>query len=349
MSIGTSARIDRTKPKVAVVGGGAWGTTLALLALGATGRATLIVRDPKQADVMTKLRRHPRSLQGVVLPDGLEITAMAEGALDSADIAVFAVPVQSLRDAVMNVAPRLRGKTLVTAAKGLERATLRRPTEIVATAIQDISVTSVCALSGPNLAAEIAAGQPATTVVAGSDQPSCELVRDALMSPRFRIYTSRDVVGVEMGGALKNIIAIGAGIGDGLKAGDNAKAAFLTRGITEIARLGTACGAEPLTFAGLSGIGDLIATCASPLSRNNRVGRELARGHRLADILSGLDEVAEGVPTTEAAYLLGRRLGVELPITEQMYAVLFTGKSPIAAIQDLMGREPKQEQASAAR
>ncbi len=274
---------------------------------------------------------------------------MTEEALDAAEIAVIAVPVQSLRNAVMTVAPRLRGKTVVTAAKGLEQATLRRPTEIVAEAIPDISVTSVCALSGPNLAAEIAAGQPATTVVAGADQSSCELVRDALMSPQFRIYTSRDVVGVEMGGALKNIIAIGAGIGDGLKAGDNAKAAFLTRGIAEIARLGTACGAEPLTFAGLSGIGDLIATCASPLSRNNRVGRELARGRRLADILSSLDEVAEGVPTTEAAYLLGGRLGVELPITEQMYAVLFTGKSPLEAIQDLMAREPRQEQSRAAR
>ncbi len=346
MSIATSDRIDPAKPRVAIVGGGAWGTTLALLALRAGSSATLIVRDPKQADAMTQQRRHPRSLQGIVLPDDLEITAKTDLALDHVDVTVFAVPVQSLRDAVTEVAPRLRGKIVVTAAKGLERRTLRRPSEIVADVTRRGGVAVVCALSGPNLAAEIAAGKPATTVVAGAHQPSCELVRDALMSPQFRVYTSRDVVGVEMGGALKNVIAIGAGIGDGLKAGDNAKAAFLTRGIAEVARLGIACGAEPLTFAGLSGIGDLVATCASPLSRNNRVGRELARGRRLADILSDLHEVAEGVPTTDAAYALGRRLGVEMPITEQMHAVLFGGKSPVEAVQALMAREPREEQNS---
>ena len=220
---------------------------------------------------------------------------------------------------------------------------MKRMTEVVADELGAERAGQVCALSGPNLAREVAAGKPAVTVVAGRDLAAAERARDLLMGPQFRCYTNEDVVGVEMGGALKNIVAIGAGIGDGLGAGDNAKAAFLTRGIAEIARLGIAVGADPLTFAGLAGLGDLVATCASPLSRNHHLGVELARGRSLAEVRAGMSQVAEGVTTTEAAYALGRREGVELPIVDQMYEVLFRNKPPLAAVADLMGREAKHE------
>ncbi len=329
--------------QVAVVGGGAWGTTLALLAIRAGNSAALLVRTQERAAEMSHSRRHPYSLPDIELPKEVFITASAEEALATANIVVLALPTQELRNALTGLAPHLRGKIIVSSTKGLERRTFLRSSEVIADVLASSDAGAICALSGPNLAAEVAAGRPATTVVASANQDVAEDVRRALMSAQFRIYTTRDVSGVEMGGALKNVIAIGAGIGDGLGAGDNAKAAFLTRGITEIARLGIACGAEPLTFAGLSGIGDLIATCASPLSRNNRVGRELAKGRPLAAVLGEIGEVAEGVPTTEAAHALGRKLGVELPIVAQMHDVLFAGKSPLTAVNELMSREPKQE------
>jgi glycerol-3-phosphate dehydrogenase (NAD(P)+) len=199
------------------------------------------------------------------------------------------------------------------------------------------------ALSGPNLAGEIAAGQPATSVVAAADPAVAIEARDRLMTPMLRLYTSADVIGVELAGALKNIIALVSGIADGLGAGDNAKAAFMTRGLAEIARLGVAAGAHPLTFTGLAGVGDLIATCASPLSRNRRVGERLASGQSLEAIIAELGHVAEGVATTRAARQLAADLGVEMPITEQLYQVLFAGKPIAAAVQALLARDPRPE------
>jgi glycerol-3-phosphate dehydrogenase (NAD(P)+) len=201
----------------------------------------------------------------------------------------------------------------------------------------------VAALSGPNLAGEIATGLPAAAVVASADEAVAEIARQALMSPRFRIYTSDDVIGVEIAGAFKNVIAIGAGIADGLDAGQNAKAAYMTRGVAEMARLGIACGANPLTFAGLAGIGDLIATCNSERSRNHTVGRALAEGRAIPDILTSLREVAEGVPTTRAALALGTVKGVELPIAEQIAGIMFDGVSPEQAISSLMARDATRE------
>lgn len=332
-------RIER----IAVIGAGAWGTTLALVAERAGRGVTLVARDEALASHLSMHRSHPRSLPGVIVPDAVEITSDIGRAVVNADAVIVAVPTQSLREALNPYASQLRHKPILSAAKGLEKGTLRRPTQIVAAVLGGDHLAPVCALSGPNLAVEVAVGKPATTVVAAEVPAIATAVQRALTSSTFRVYVSGDVVGVEMGGALKNIIAIGAGIGDGLEAGDNAKAAFLTRGIVEISRLGVACGAEPLTFAGLTGIGDVIATCASPMSRNHRVGKALAAGHRLPNILRSMGEVAEGVPTTEAAHQLGQRLGVELPIIDQMYEVLFSGKSPLAAIRALMEREPKHE------
>lgn len=343
MSIEQDTHRPAMRRGVTVVGGGAWGTTLAILADRAGSATTLLVRDARIAEALSQKQDQARTLKGHILPVGVRVTALQDETFASSEVVIFAVPTQSLRAAVRACADRLDGKIVVNAGKGLELGTLFRPTQVIAEELSGRAASTICALSGPNLSAEIVSGLPATAVLAACDPDTAEIARDVLMSAQFRVYTSSDVVGVEMGGALKNIIAIGAGIGDGLNAGDNAKAAFLTRGIAEIARLGIACGADPLTFAGLSGIGDLIATCASPLSRNNRVGRELARGRQLDEILAEMDEVAEGVPTTKAARELGLRLGVELPITSQMYEVLFAGKSPLEAVRDLMAREPKQE------
>jgi glycerol-3-phosphate dehydrogenase (NAD(P)+) len=233
------------------------------------------------------------------------------------------------------------GATVVCASKGLELGTHLRMTQIAA---QELGATaSVTALSGPNLAAEIARGLPAAAVVAGEDEAVTERVREALATPRLRLYTSHDVVGVELGGALKNIIALGVGISDGLGYGDNAKASIMTRGLAEMARLALAAGADPLTLAGLAGLGDLIATCSSPLSRNHTIGLELARGRQLADVLAERRSVAEGVTTTRAALELAQALGVDLPITAQLAQVLFDAKDVRQVVSELMEREPRHE------
>jgi glycerol-3-phosphate dehydrogenase (NAD(P)+) len=332
-----------SRPHVAVIGAGAWGTTLALVSLRAGNPTTLVVRGAKVLAAFRDERRHPRSLPGIEIPVDLIFTQDPVPAIARADVVILAIPTQKLRSAIEPLARALHGKVVVSAAKGIEVSTLRRPTEIVRDVLVHNDDATICALSGPNLSTEVAMGKPATTVVASVSADAGALVQSALMGDTFRVYTSEDVVGVEMGGALKNIIAIGAGIGDGLGAGDNAKAAFLTRGIAEIARLGVDHGAQPLTFAGLSGIGDLIATCASPLSRNHQVGIGLAAGKSLAEVLAGMSEVAEGVDTTRAAIQLARRSGTDLPIAEQMHAVLFEQKSPLEAIRDLMIREPTGE------
>jgi len=330
------------RPRIAVIGAGSWGTTLASVTSRAGRTVSLHVREATRAADLRSSRRNERYLPDVTLPESLHITSDLAETCAGAELILLVVPSQTMRATARALAPLVKDAILVSAAKGLERGTLKRMTEIIREEIGDAANERICALSGPNLAVEIAAGQPAATVIAGPD-PAAERARDLLMTNTFRCYTHDDTIGVEMGGALKNIIAIGAGIGDGLGVGHNATAAFITRGVAEIARLGTAVGANPLTFAGLTGIGDLIATCASPLSRNHQVGRRLATGQTLAEIEASMTQVAEGIFTTEAATALGARHGVELPITEQMNAVLFSGKSPRAAVADLMGRDAKAE------
>ncbi len=331
---------SRGPAHVTVIGNGAWGTTLAILAHRAGREATLYVRDLAVADSMRISRRNDAYLPDTGIPPGIRITSDLPTACADADLVILAVPSQTMRANAAGLNALAPDAVVVSAAKGLEVGSLLRLTEVIA---EELPTRRICALSGPNLAREVAAGKPATTVVASADLGAAELVRDLLMSAQFRCYTNEDVVGVEMGGALKNIIAIGAGMADGMGAGDNAKAAFLTRGIAEIARLGVAAGADPLTFAGLSGLGDLVATCASPLSRNHFVGEELAKGRSLDDIRAGMSQVAEGIVTTAAARELGLRLGVDLPITEQMHAVLFENKPALAAISALMRREATHE------
>ncbi len=327
--------------RVAVVGVTAWGLTLAQLCAQAGCIVTLLARSNAEAEAVRRGRTEPRRIASVRLPSDVTIVHEPTEPLSEADITVLAVPSQTMRANVRRVRDALSGGcVVVSAAKGLEIGTLSRMTEVIAEEVPRLG--QPCALSGPNLAEEIARGLPATSVVAGPDA-AARLVQGSLSSSRFRVYTSRDITGVELGGALKNVVALAAGISDGLGAGDNAKAALITRGLAEITRLGVALGANPLTFAGLSGLGDVIATCASPLSRNRRVGEELGRGRPLAQILEQLDHVAEGVTTTAAARDLAARYGVDMPIVTAMDQVLRGEIAPAEAARLLMERQPRRE------
>ncbi len=341
---------------IAVIGTGAWGTTLArLVALErirlahvemgnpqAVPDVTLWEHMPERAREMQWERMNREYLPGFALPANLRVTADLAEAVRDRDIVLMVTPSQRLRENARMLAPLLAPGAIVTSgSKGLEIGSHLRMTQVLE---QELPPgTPIAALSGPNLAKEIADGMPSAAVVASRSAPAAEQVREALNTPRFRVYTSDDVVGVELGGALKNIIAMGVGGVDAMNLGDNAKAAFMTRALAEIARLSLAAGANPLTLAGLAGLGDLIATCNSPLSRNRTLGIELARGRTLEEVLAERKTVAEGVSTTRAALELAAALGVELPITAQIGQVLFEDKPIMEAVGSLLGREPKRE------
>lgn len=325
--------------RAAVVGATAWGATLAVH-LARNGTPTILVaRDATEAATLQGERMHARRLPGVPFPDVLEVGSGASG-VAGADLVVFAVPSGTLEANARAVGPQVAADaTLLSATKGIEVETGRRMTEVLAAALPG---RPVAAISGPNLSREVVAGLPGSTVIA-SRGGRVEALRAAFHSTSLRVYTSEDVAGVEFGGALKNVMAIAAGMVDALGFGDNAKAALLTRGLAEITRLGTAAGADPLTFQGLAGIGDMVATSYSPLSRNRRLGEFVAGGQTLQEALDVLGETAEGVTTVPAALRLARSLGVEMPITEGLQRVLSEGQSPLEAIRVLMGREPRSE------
>ncbi|HEX6122486.1 MAG TPA: NAD(P)H-dependent glycerol-3-phosphate dehydrogenase, partial [Ktedonobacterales bacterium] len=297
---------------------------------------------PTRASEMERVRENRAYLPGELLPPNLRITSDLGAAVAGREVVVVVTPSQRVREHARAIAPLLSpGAVVVCASKGLELGTHLRLSQVIEREVP--GGTAIAALSGPNLAKEIARGLPAAAVVASRDLEAAERARVALGTPTFRVYTSEDVAGVELGGALKNIIALGVGISDGLGYGDNAKASFMTRALAEITRLALAAGANPLTLAGLSGLGDLIATCSSPLSRNRMLGLELAQGRSVQELLAGRKTVAEGVTTTRAALELAAELGVELPITEQIARVLFEGKEVRAAVAELMVRDPKRE------
>jgi glycerol-3-phosphate dehydrogenase (NAD(P)+) len=326
---------------VAVVGVTAWGLTLSYLFARAGSTVTLLARTEAEAATVRSQRTEPRRIAELRLPSAVAVTADPVVAFDGAQIVTMAAPAQSVRSNAERISSYASASTVVlSAAKGVELRTGLRMTEVLTAVLGD--GPAICALSGPNLAGEIARGLPATSVVAGALEAAAR-VQVSLASPDFRVYTHDDVIGVELGGALKNIIALAAGIGDGLQYGDNAKAALITRGLAEITRLGVALGAQPATFAGLSGLGDVIATCASPLSRNRRVGEAIGRGRPLAETLAELDHVAEGVATTSAAGDLARRIGVDMPITFGLERVLQGEITPVEGARLLMEREPKRE------
>lgn len=330
--------------KIAVIGTTTWGTTQAIMLCRQGHEVHMLSRSEAEARRLQADRQNVRRLPGFPFPDGLLVLASAAAALRGADMGIFAVPSQSLRANARAVAPHLgAGTLLLSCVKGLEVGTGQRMSQVIAGELPESLHNNIAVLSGPNLALEIARGLPAATVIAAADAGVARKAQEIMMSTSFRVYTSDDVVGVELGGALKNIMALGAGMSDGLGYGDNAKAGFITRGLAEMARLGAAMGAKPLTFAGLAGLGDLVATCSSPLSRNHYLGSEMAKGRSLDEITSSMNSVAEGVTTTAAARQMARSMCIEMPITEQVHRVLFEGLALPQAIAELMGREPKPE------
>lgn len=341
---------------LAVIGTGSWGVILAAHAAANGTLVALLARGEMEASALRAAGESPRA-PGVRFPPTLLVTADPLAALHGTPVVLLVVPAQTMRANLRAVRAQLSPHaTLVSASKGLEIGTALRMSQVIAQEASavvtqtggneiggTIQVPAIAALSGPNLSKEVAALKPASSVVACVDEAAARRVQALLMGPRFRVYTHTDVVGVELAGALKNVVALGAGMCDGLDAGDNAKSALMTRGLAEMARLGRAAGAQPLTFAGLAGLGDLVATCMSRLSRNRSVGEQLARGRSLSVIQAEMHQVAEGVTTTVAALQLARQFGVEMPITELVYRVLFEGLEPQLAGAALMQRDPKHE------
>jgi glycerol-3-phosphate dehydrogenase (NAD(P)+) len=333
--------------RVAIIGAGAWGTALAI-ALGRKGTHTiqLWANEAEVVESIAERRVNERFLPGFEIPLSVEATRDLDAALGRAEIVVSVMPSQYCRALFERIGGSLRPETLVVSCtKGLENGTLLRMSELIAEVLRPRKFTPrVGALSGPSFAKEVARGDPTAVTVASSDSELARAVQHAFNSSRFRVYTNDDVIGVELGGALKNIIAIAAGVCDGLELGHNSVAALITRGLAEIARLVVACGGRLDTMAGLAGLGDLVLTCTGDLSRNRSVGVELGKGRKLPDIIAGMHgAVAEGIFTTKAAVGLARKKNIEMPITEQMFAILEQGKAPQQAIEDLMTRAARAE------
>ncbi|HUA95581.1 MAG TPA: NAD(P)H-dependent glycerol-3-phosphate dehydrogenase [Acidimicrobiales bacterium] len=326
--------------RVAVIGAGSWGTTVAALAARRAPTA-LWARRPELAEEITRHHRNTGYLPGVDLPDSLQSSASLAEVVAGADLIVMAVPSHGFRPVLRALGPQLAPRTpVLSLAKGLERGSHRRMTEVIC---EELPGHVAGVLSGPNLAREIAAGQPAATVVAMADEATATSVQQLLITDAFRVYTNPDVVGCEVAGATKNVLAIAAGMASGFGLGDSSLAALITRGLAELGRLVVAMGGERMTVAGLAGVGDLVATCTSGLSRNRRVGVELGRGRALADILDELHMVAEGVKSARPLVDMASGFGVEMPIAEQMADVLDGRQSPGDVIPALMARAAKSE------
>ena len=327
-----------------VLGATTWGATLAILTARSGAPVRLLCRTADEAETLRGAGQHARRLPGTLFPSTLSVEHDPASGLSQTGLVIVAVPSDRFRQNIRRIAKHVPADAVVlSVTKGLELPAGLRMSQVLAEELTNHPPERFAVLSGPNLAGEVIAGKPALTVVAAADEPARRLVQDTLMSPAFRVYTSDDVVGVELGGSLKNIIALAAGMADGLGAGDNAKAALVTRGLSEIGRLGIAAGAQLMTFAGLAGLGDVMATCSSPLSRNRRVGEELAKGRTLDEILASMDAVAEGVNTTVAALEMAERLNVDMPITRLMSRVLFEGLPAAECIPALMERPPRPE------
>ncbi len=326
----------------AVIGGGSWGTALARLLSAKERDVRLWVRDPALAAAIETRRENPRYLAGARLDARVRATTDLRGALAGAALIVSAVPSHVVRGVMAAAAAHVGSEAvIVSASKGIEEGSLKRMTEVLEEVLGRSHGLAV--LSGPSFAAEVARGLPTAVTVAAHDSEVAEAVRGAFFAPRFRVYTSDDVVGVELGGAVKNVVAIATGIADGLEYGSNARAALITRGLAEISRLGTALGGQRLTFMGLAGLGDLVLTCTGDLSRNRTVGLRLGRGERLDAILRDMQQVAEGVRSTRSVRDLAARIGIEMPIVEQVHEMLYHAKSPQVVVEELMTRESKPE------
>lgn len=329
--------------RVAVLGAGSWGTTVAAFA-AKNADAMLWARDPALAAQIRDTRENAKYLAGISLPPNLGVTSDLGEAVADADVLVIGVPSHGFRDVLTDAKPLLSaGIPVVSLSKGIEQGTSLRMTQVVLEVLGDHSPSVVGVLTGPNLAREMASGQPGASVIAMADSEVAAMLQKVFTTESFRVYTNPDVVGCEIAGAAKNIIAIAAGAANGLAMGDSSMAALVTRGLAEMARLGIALGGEPLTFAGLAGLGDLVATCTSPLSRNRTVGVQLGQGRPLQEILDDMHMVAEGVKSTAAFLGIAKEAGVEMPIAEQVAAVLYEGRKPAELVNVLMGRSAKPE------
>lgn len=336
--------------KIGVVGAGSWATALAVLLAGKGYTVRMWARRSGLAAAINAEGENRSYLPGVKIPPAVIVTDNLGETLDGAGTAVFGVPSHVFREVLSLSLPHLADKTVcVNVAKGLEEVSLERPSQVFAEEAGNEALSRYAVLSGPSHAEEVGLDMPTAVVAASARMETAEYVQDLFMRESFRVYTNPDLVGVELGGALKNIIALGTGIADGLGFGDNTKAALMTRGLAEISRLGMAMGAHPLTFAGLAGVGDLIVTCTSMHSRNRRAGMAIGGGRTLEEALAEVKMVVEGVRTTRAARLLAQKCGVEMPITGQIYRVLFEGLSPRTAVNNLMTRGRTDEMEEVAR
>ena len=331
-------------PATVVMGAGSWGTALARHLAGKGVPTTIWAREPEVVAAIAIERENTVFLPGVALPESLTVTGDLDAALQPATVVVNAIPTQFIRSVFADRAAVLADcEILVSVSKGIEVGTLLTPSEVFAEILPATLADRMVSLSGPSFAREVAAEHPTAVVAASKDVESAHRVAELLSNEALRVYSSDDIIGVELGGALKNVIAIAAGIADGLRFGSNTMAALLTRGIAEISRLGVAKGGNPLTFAGLSGMGDLVLTCTGELSRNRSVGQAIGRGKTLQEVLDDMQMVAEGVKTTLGARELAARFGVEMPITEQVYLTLYEGKDPRQVGLELMGRTLRDE------
>jgi glycerol-3-phosphate dehydrogenase (NAD(P)+) len=329
---------------LAIIGGGSWGTALSIVLAPRFENVRLWVFEAELAERIRITRENDTYLAGLPLPANVTPTADLAQALDDPEIVLGVMPSHHARQLYERMLPHLdESVRFVSATKGLENGTLLRMTQVVEQVIGRRKAPRVAALSGPTFAREVARGEPTALVISSNNSEYAAEVQAAFAGPTFRLYTNRDPVGVELGAALKNVIAIAAGICHGLKLGSNTLAALITRGLAEISRLSMAVGGEQRTLAGLAGLGDLVLTCTGELSRNRSVGIELAKGRKAADIVASMRMVAEGIQTTRAAIDLARREGVEMPITEQMHAIIDSGKPPLDAIRELMERSLKPE------
>ena len=330
--------------KIAIIGTTNWGITLGLMLANKGLEVRLWARTEREANELRNNGPNPTQFPDVSFPPQLVITSQIGEALDDVNAVILAVPSSTMRQNITQVESHLtKSMLVVSAAKGLEIGSNKRMSQVIAEEINPRFQSNICVLSGPNLSREIQRNLPAAAVVAAEDKNTGRKAQKLLTTPNFCVFTNSDIIGVELGGALKNIIALGAGIADGLGYGDNSKAAFMTRGLTEITALGMTLGANPITFSGLAGLGDIIATCTSPLSRNHYVGMELAKGRPLAEITDSMTEVAEGINTTLVARNMAQQLGLEMPITEKLYQILYEGADPRQVAVEMMGGNVKHE------
>ena len=329
--------------KIAVLGAGSWGTALSIVLSDNKHDVRLWTHDSDHADHINKTRRNEHYLD-VDIPEAITAYHDLQKAIQDVIAIVIVVPTKAIREVCKQLDPILPDNiTIIHASKGIEPGTLKRVSQVIGEELTTCNEEDVVVLSGPSHAEEVALRQPTTVTVSSVNSVEAKLAQDLFINESFRVYTSTDVLGIELGGALKNIIALGAGISDGLGYGDNAKAALMTRGLAEITRLGTSLGANPLSFLGLSGVGDLIVTCTSVHSRNWRAGNLLGKGKELEDVLEQMGMVVEGVRTVKAAYQFAKEQQVEMPITEGIYQVLFEAKDPKDVVEQLMNRSKREE------